>query len=117
MLRAHPVGGKEDSSSPASTAARTLGGLPLKVDIRQPARNRRRAEHHARVDRDQEQPELLAAGPGDRDHHGQQRPGQHVICRGAGQRDAADPGAVHVSVGEDACQHRKRSDRHGRAHE
>ena len=59
----------------------------------------------------------MAAGAGDRGHHSQQRPGQHVVDRGAGERDAADPGAMHASVGKDACQHRKCGDRRGRARE
>ena len=95
-----------------------MSPTPPLVNIRQPAQQRAdQTEHHARVHRGQEQPERLAAGAGDRGHHGQQRPGQHVVDRGAGERGAADPGAVHAAVGEDARQHRKGGDRHGRAHE
>ena len=51
----------------------------------------------------QDQPEPPAADACDRGHHSQQRPGQHVVDRGAGERDAADPGAMHAAVGEDAA--------------
>ena len=120
VLQAHPVGGVGGQQQPGQHGCENVGREPAPplVDIHQPAQERADyREHHARVDRDQEQPELLAAGTGDRDHDGQHRPGQRVVDRGAAGRDAADPGAEHAAVGEDARQHGKRGDRHGCAHE
>ena len=54
---------------------------------------------------------------GDSDHKSQQAPGRHVVDRRAADRDDAQRRCLHVSIGENAGQHREGRDRHGDAHE
>ncbi len=87
------------------------------VDAGQPAQRRPDDQEHGGRVREGEQHPPLRAGPGQRDYHRQERPGQHVRRRGAGQRDPADAGPVQTAVAEDAGQDREGGSRHGGADE
>ncbi|MEO3782955.1 hypothetical protein ABGB12_06490 [Actinocorallia sp. B10E7] len=97
-----------------------VGGEPSGLLVgghQPPQRGPHPQEHHQREGHRERGLPLALAGPGQGDHGGQRRPGQHVDHRGAGERQPAQPGAVHVPVGEDARQHGERRRRHRRAEE
>jgi hypothetical protein len=50
------------------------------------------------------------------DDKSEQTPRRHIVGRRTAQGDRAQVGPEHAAVGQNACQHRKRGDRHGHTH-
>ena len=122
VVHVEQLGRRGEQQQPDQDNAHDAGGQParLLVGDGEPVQlrpNHQEGEERER-DREEHQPlVLLALTAADRDHHGEQGPGQDVVGGSAGEGDAAGLGAVHLAVGEDSRQHREGRHRHRGAYE